>query len=371
MPVSSDYRGEGIIMKNELLSCQEAAAYAAKLCHVDAIMNFPAPFSFEIATTLKKIHECAVTEMQSQSAALSGAMTAELMEKRVFLPLSSIRYMEEFYTLPFMRLPVVGMNISRTIDDYSVRHSHQDIMTLRDTGWMIFMPENVQEIADMIIQAYRISEDNKVLLPSLINVDMILRETVQLPSDQFVSKFLPKLRLPFRLDIKRPEIHGFPVDNYEELKLQQQLAMKNALELMPKVYEKWSFTKRKYDIVEKYMLDDADMALVVSGFNSTTAKVVVNKLRAEGKKVGLLRLRVVRPWPKEEIMKAIGTVKKVAVLDQAISVGNAGVLYPEVKAWHNGMISNYISLGKHLSEKDFIDMFARLDKSEKEEVVWV
>lgn len=358
-------------MKNELLSCQEAAAYAAKLCNVDFVPNFPVPFAFEVAEKLKKIYQCSITEMQSQSAALSGAMTAELMEKRVFLPNSSVIYMEEFYVAPFMRLPIVGFNVSRIIDDYSVRHGHQDIMALRDTGWMIFMPESVQEVVDMIIQAYRISEDNKVLLPSMINVDMIIRETLNLPSDQFVKKFLPKLKLPFKLDLKHPEIHGFPAENYEEIKMQQQAAMKNALELMPKIYEKWEFTKRKYGVVEKYMLDDADYALVVSGFNSTTAKAVVNKLRAEGKKVGILRLRVIRPWPREDIMKAIGAVKKVAVLDQEISVGNSGVLYPEVKAWHNGFISNYISLGKHLSEKDFIDMFSRLEKSEKEEVAWV
>jgi pyruvate ferredoxin oxidoreductase alpha subunit len=358
-------------MKNELLSCLEGAAYAAKLAHVDYVPNFPVPFSHEIAEKLGKIHDCKISEMQTQSAAISSAMTATLIEKRVLLPLSSLDYIDDFYVASYIRLPLVGVNVSRLIDEYAVRHGHQDVMALLNAGWLIFMPESVQEVVDSIIHAYRICEDSKVMLPALINVDMVIRETVQLPSDQFVGKFLPKLKMPFKLDIKNPEIIGFPSEDYDEMKIQQQLAMKNALALMPKVYEKWYFTKRRYDVVEKYMLDDAEYALVVSGFNSTTAKAAVNKLREQGKKVGLLRLRVIRPWPREEIMKAIGSVKKVAVLDQDISVGSTGVLYPEVKAWHNGFISNYISLGKHLSEKNFFEMFERLEKSEKEEVAWV
>ncbi|MEM7819814.1 MAG: hypothetical protein QXD48_03215 [Candidatus Aenigmatarchaeota archaeon] len=358
-------------MKNELLSTQDAAAYAAKLCNVDIVPNFPSPFANEIVEKLRQIHRCEIFDIESQNSAILAALSSEACEKRTFLPLSAIRTIEEFYITSFMRLPIVGVNISRPIDNYSLIYNHNDILALRDAGWLIFMPESVQEVIDTIIHAYRICEDSKVLLPAMINIDMIIRETVQIPTEQFVKNFLPKLKLPHKIDVKNPKIFGVPVENYEEFKLQQHLAMKNALNLMPKIYEKWKKLKRNYNIIEKYMLDDAEYAIVITGFNSTTAKSAINKMRELGKKVGLLRLRVLRPWPKDEISKALKDIKKVAVLDHAISLGYGGILYLDMKSCYNGFISNFISLGKHLIDDDFIKIISRIEKSEKEEIVWI
>jgi pyruvate ferredoxin oxidoreductase alpha subunit len=246
-----------------------------------------------------------------------------------------------------------------------------DIFAMRDAGWLLFLAESQQELLDTLVMAYRISEDSKVLLPSLVNVDGIanMRDPVNVPNKKVIGNFLPKLRMPRK--IKDNVAVGGPVlEGYEEFREQQQLAMRNALALIEKTAEKWKEKfKRPYGLVEKYLMDDADYAIVTGGFYSAAARNAIRLLRSQGEKVGLLRARVVRPWPYSHIADALKNVRKIAVVDRGVSLGATGFMHNELRSVH-AFCSSFISF-KPLAEKDFLEVFSRLKKGEKAESVWV
>lgn len=342
-------------MQEYLLSTQESAAHAARVSMVEAVPHFPAVFSKEIMRCLSGAHKCDLYSTESQSSAVTAAVAASLAEKRVFLPLSTVSALEEFRHASSLRAPVVAA------------HMGTDSLALRDSGWLIFVPSTNQELLDSIIQAYMVSEDRKVLLPSVVSVDMQLRESVYVPNEKTVAKMLPRLRLPRRISAK--EAQCFDAADFDPEQVQK--AMENSLRMIKKVSEKWMPKfRRGCGLFERYMLDDADFVFVMTGCQSETAKCAVKRLRDQGEKAGLLRLRVLRPWPAEEIAAALGSLKRIAVVDQNISFGASGILHTHVKATTGGHISSFIAQ-KRLSEKDFIEMYARLKKQEKPERVWV
>ncbi len=353
-------------MKKELLSASEASAYGAKLARVQSAPNFESPFSAAIAKSMGKISkESLIFDMETQGSAITAAIGNEASGKRTFLPISSLTSIQELRQASFMRMPIVAVNVSRSI---ALNSDQNDVMALRDLGWLMFFPENNQEILDSIILSYRICEDNRVLLPAVINIDFpAAYETVSLPTEQSIDKFLPKLKLPAKIGDTNI---GVPVENHREFIMQQQAAMNNSLKVIQKAGEQWKgVAKRSFGMTESFMLDDADYALVTVGYHSPTAKEAVIELR-KNEKVGLLRLRAIRPWPDEEIRAALKNVKKIAVIDQNVSLGSSGVLFPEVKACSDGFASNFISLG-YLNKKDFFDIFKKLKSQEKPERVWL
>jgi len=225
-------------------------------------------------------------------------------------------------------------------------------MLIKDSGAIVFLPENNQEILDDMIQAYRICEDNKVLLPAVINVEMWeAREVVQVPSEQAVENMLPKLRLPARIDTKKPASFGLPVDDHSEQKAQQSKAMENSADVMRKTFEKWDEKfHRKYGFFESYMMEDASHVFVVAGRNSGIVRGAVNSMRSKGEKAGMLRIRVLRPFVKE-IHDALKN-KNVAVID---SCGLLSEIPSPV---------TLVTSGKHLVEKDVLDLMSVMKKSE-------
>jgi pyruvate ferredoxin oxidoreductase alpha subunit len=353
-------------MKPHILSSAEAAACGAKLSCVDMVCSHPMPFSAEIADAAKMLN---VLHADSFSSALNTALGSELGGKRAFVISSIPQSLEDMFTASYMRLPVVLANVSRPIGTFSIKHDHSDVLAMRDSGWLIFMPESNQELLESIIQAYKVCEDPDVLLPGIVNIDISnYYEPVQLPNEKFVRRFVSRPKLPFELNEKKHQYFGVPDLDYQEFKQQQQKAMKNAAAVIEKASASWKKNmKRDLPLVEPYKLEDADYVMVVAGFHSTTAKAAVNRLRAGGKKAGLLRLRVVRPWPQEAVANALKNAKRIAVFDQSISLGKQGILHGEL-----GMpASNFISLGKYPSEKDFLSVFERIMKTDKEETVWL
>ena len=351
-------------MKGDVLSSVEAAAFGAKVAGVEIVPHFPAPFSVEIAKKLSKIHNCDIFEVESAGSAVSAAIGAATAGKRVFMPASS-PLAQEVFAAPAMRLPFMIANVSRSL--HGIKVDHTAVLALRDAGYMMFFPESNQEIHDTIIQAYRVSEDSKVMLPSIINIDGLpnFSEPVQVAADASVKSFLPKLRGPKLVSNK---LHfDLYSDKYDEIKIQQSKCMDAAIELLKKVDEKWKQKfHRGYGLVDRYMMDDAEIAIVTMGYHSSTAKAAANKMRAAGKKVGVLRLRVFRPWPRAAVEAALANVKKVIVFDQAVSIGVGGILRA-----HVGKGSSLICLGKYPSEKDFMDAVARVEKSEKDLRLWL
>lgn len=357
--------------KPHLLSSTGAAALGAKLSQVNAVSYYYTPFAADITSALKALHECAFIESGSFSAAMNSAIGSEIAGSRSFVVSSVPKSVEDMSLASYMRLPVVIANVSRPLGANSIKQDYSDVLALRDVGCLIFMPENNIELAESVVQAYKVSEDEKVMLPSVVNIDLpYFMESVELPNEAFARRFVGKLQLPFSLT-KKPLYFSAPADDYSEYRKQQQKAMKNAAEAIEKSSHAWRKKfKRTLPLVENYRMEDAELVLVVSGFHSTTAKAAVNRLRNEGKKVGLLRLRVIRPWPEEEIRKALASAKKVAIFEQSVSLGATGVFYSGIKPLA-AFCSDFISLGKYPNEKDFMDIFTRLDRSQKEEVVWL
>jgi pyruvate/2-oxoacid:ferredoxin oxidoreductase alpha subunit len=328
-------------MKDELLDSYESAAMGAKLSKIGFLAKHGGMINKRLKELVDK-EECSIMDVESQSAALSAAIAAEACGKRAFLSLDSISSAREFLTASYMRLPIVAVL--------------SDITAARDLGWLVFLPENNQEILDTVIQAYRICEDNKVLLPAIIKVDFPIRENILPPSEKSVSNFLPKLRLKTKLDPHNPTL----LNTDGDFRNQQQKAMENALKVMETVNEKWKTKfKRLCPTVEEYF-PESDYLLVVSGSDSPTAKAAVNKLREQGESIGLVRIRSLRPFPDMKVLEG----KKIAVIDRDISLGSTGIIHSELG------YSNYISK-RPINEKDVFDIYNRLKTAEKEENVWI
>lgn len=349
-------------MKGDILSATDSAAYGAKSAGVEAVPNFPAPLAVEIAKKLGKIHNCDIFELSSSSDVFSAATGSTAVGRRTLVPASSPLAYEAF-SAPFLRLPFVAVNVARSL--HGVKPDHTAIMALRDAGYVMYFPESNQEIHDTIVLAYRVGEDQKVLLPSIVNIDFpTLMEPVQPATEHSMKGFLSKL--PARLDVKKQTVLDIYSDSYDSGRLQMSKAMENAAELVKKAGEKWKQKfHREFGLVEKYMTDDAETVIVIMGYHSPTAKAAVQKLRAQGKKVGVLRVRVFRPWPALAVSEALQN-KKVLVFDQAVSVGIGGILRA-----HIGRGSSLVCLGKYPSEKDFMDAVVRVEKSEKDLKLWL
>lgn len=354
--------------KPHAFSTEESAALGARLSGVEVVTSHPMPFSSAIISELRKNEGMKFIECSSVSAAANAAIGASLGGKRVFVPTSIPKSIEDIFTMSYMRLPIVFANISRPLGPYTIRHDHSDVAALLDAGSLIFMPESNQELTETVVQAYKVSE--QALLPSVVNIDTAnFREHVTPVQDSFSRRFLGKYKPLTPID-KKPRYFASPDDSYEEMKKQQHKAVKIVADHIENSSKLWAKkTKRVLPLVETYKTEDADFILVMAGYHSPTAKAAVDRLRSQGKKAGLLRLRVLRPWPSVQIDNALKNAKKVAVFDQAVSPGRFGVLYREIN--DKSRCSNFISLGKHPGEKDFIGMLDRLEKSGKDEVVWV
>jgi len=234
----------------------------------------------------------------------------------------------------------------------NIHGDHSDSIAQRDSGWIQLYVENAQEAYDSVIQAFRIAEDFGVMLPVMVGLDgFTLSHTLEnvetLPDDvtkEFVgSRLLPNIlthegkTVPFKLDPDNPMTMGpIALQNYYfEFKRQQDEAMKNALAVIQNINDEYAeVSGRKYGngLVEVYQLEDAEVAVVCMGSTAGTMKNIVDELRQEGVKAGLLRLRTFRPLPVEEIRKALENVKAVAVLDKSLSFGgNGGAVFHEVR----------------------------------------
>ncbi len=342
-------------MRKDLLDSAESAACGAIASKVCSVPLYPS--SFSAAAKLKGIDGCDAFELESQSSAITAAMGAELSGKRTFVPLSSLHSLRELNAVSYMRLPVVA--ISGADAGFG----------LRDSGWIIFLAESSQEVLDAVIQAYRTGEDQHVMLPSLVSIDCTgTREVVSLPGEKDMEGFLPNLKIE-KLDVKRNRAFGVPAEDYGAFLLDRNNCMASALKSLGKTGEQWSKKfKRPGGPVESCYTEDADFIIVCAGFSSPTIKSAVSRLRSSGEKVGFARLRVLRPFPEDELRKALQNAKKVAVVDSSISAGKGGILFSETRHLHPSCVS-FVALRK-LEEKDVDRIFGAM-KTETGDVVFL
>ncbi len=375
----------------EIIDGNACAAWGARRAKAQCVPVFPITPTTEIIETIaawkaKEEFKGEFVVVDSEHSAASAAFGASITGARVFTATSSQGLFLMHELLPIIsgcRTPMVMATVSRCMSaPIGLWPDHNDVLAMRDAGWIMFICETNQEVLDSVIMGYKISENRKVLLPVIVNMDGFVhsytRTEVDIPDQKLVDKFLPHPELEIKLDVKNPKTLGIPAMglDYMKYRAQMQRAMIDSFYIIDKVHKEWArLTKRKYDFIEEYRLKDAKAAIVMIGANTTIARAAVDEMRAKGKKVGLLRIRLFRPFPEKEIRKALEKIKHIAVVDQNICPGMGGILYPEIKMALSGykkIINNYISGlgGNFVSEQDYIAILKDVIKLKKEERKW-
>ena len=335
-------------MVKKLLTGNAAAAWGARLARVDYVPAFPITPQTEIIETLADWFSGGTMQgkfvtLDSEHSMLTAAGAAAATGVRTFTATSSqglIYALEVMYSVAGWRVPFVLVNVSRGLSaPITLGPDHNDVLAARDTGFVQLHAETCQEVLDSVLMAYRIAEDPRVSVPVLVNLDgfflSFTREPVEIPEESQVGEFLPAfepVQPVFRAS--NPVAQGVAVleaSVYSYFRYQLHRAVNNALAVHAEVAADFErIFGRRYGTVEPFRLDDAEVVLVMAGSFTTKAKAAVERWRSQGRKVGLLRLRMIRPLPAAEIAAALTGRQAVGVIDQNLSPGLGGILYQEL-----------------------------------------
>jgi pyruvate ferredoxin oxidoreductase alpha subunit len=343
------------------LNGDEAVAFAAKQCNVDVVAAYPiTPQTIMVEKFSEYVANGEVQTQfvctESEHSAITACLAASATGARTFTASASagLALMHEMlFVTSGCRVPVVMAIANRALSaPLNIHGDHSDSMAQRDSGWVQLYVENAQEAYDSIIQAFKIAEDFSVSLPIMVGLDGFTLshslENVNVLPDELVTQFIGERQLPnvlthegkiapFKLDPENPMTMG-PIafqNYYFEFKRQQEEGMKNALKQIVKVNDEYAkISGRSYGngLIDAYKLSDAEIIVVSLGSTSGTLKVIVDELRAEGVKAGLLRLRTFRPLPVQELRNALKNAKAIAVMDKSMSFGGfGGAVFHEVR----------------------------------------
>ena len=334
----------------ERLSGNEAVATAMKQINPDVVAAFPITPSTEIPQYFSTFVangsvDTEFVAVESEHSAMSACIGAQAAGARAMTATSanglSLMW-EMIYIASSLRLPIVLNLVNRAVSGpLNIHNDHSDAMGVRDAGWVMLFSENNQEAYDNTLMANRIAENKDVQLPIMVCQDGFITshsiENIELEEDSEVKKFVGEYHPEHYLLNKQEPIAVGPLDLQAYLfehKAQQAEALKNAKKVIldvSKEFEKW--TGRHYDLFEEYKLDDAEIAIVCMNSTAGTTKYVVDNLRAKGIKAGLLKIRVYRPFPGEEVAKALSHLKAIAVLDKSDSLSAiGGALFEDVSS---------------------------------------
>ena len=375
----------------ERLSGNEATAIAMKQINPDVVAAFPITPSTEIPQYFSTFVangdvDTEFVAVESEHSAMSATIGASAAGARAMTATSanglSLMW-EMIYIASSLRLPIVLALVNRAVSGpLNIHNDQSDAMGVRDAGWIMLFSENNQEAYDNMLMAHRIAEHKDVLLPVMVCQDGFITshsiENIELESDEEVKKFVGQYKPEhYLLNREEPMAVG-PLDLQAYLfehKAQQAEAMKKAKEIIKEVaidFEQW--TGRHYDFFEEYKLDDAEYAIVCMNSTAGTTKAVVDKLREQGIKAGLLKVRMFRPFPVDEIATALEHLKAVAILDKAASLNGAGgALFEDVTSAmyvnekHVPMVNYVYGIGgRDTTEKQLESVYADLEKIAEE-----
>ena len=375
----------------KVITANRAIAEAVKLAKPNVVPVYPitpqTTISEYLATFVANGDLAAeYIRVESEHSAISAAVGASGAGVRVFTATSSqgLALMHEIlFAAAGLRVPIVMGNANRALSaPLSIWNDQQDSISQRDTGWMQLFAEDAQEALDLVLQAYKISENENVLLPCMVCVDgYYLTHTVEpvdIPTQEEVDDFLPPYQPTHSyLDPKDPMSIGTFTDPnyYMEARHDMEVAMEGAKEVIKTVNKEFAEKfGRKYDLVENYMCDDAEIIIVAMGSICGTIKAVIDNMRKEGHKVGLLRVIAFRPLPTEDIYNAVKNAERIAVLDKNISFGIGGVLFNEIKAKMNVDARGFILGlgGRDVSNEDIRNIIEITKNStEINEINWI
>lgn len=331
-----------------MLTGNAAAAWGARLADVDYVPAFPITPQTEIieqlaAWTAAGEMPARLVTLDSEHSMLSAGAAAAAAGARVFTATSSqglLYGLEMLYTAAGWRVPLVLVNVSRALAaPITLEADHNDVLAARDAGWLQIHAETCQEVLDAVLLAYWIAEDPRVLLPVIVNLDgftlSFTREPVELPDPSAIAAWLPRYAPRHALArAGRPMAQGVAVLGgaaYSYFRYQMHLAMGNALAVHEEAADAYAgITGRRYGVVDGHRLADAELVLVMSNSLATRGRAVVDRVRAAGVPLGLLRLRVLRPFPRDAVRAALAGRRAVAVLDQNLAPGAGGITVAEI-----------------------------------------
>ncbi len=376
----------------KVMTGNHAVSHGALLSRVQVISAYPITPQTQVVERLGRFCEegrlearfIRVESEHSAKAALVGAATAGA---RTFTATSSqglALMLEMLHWAAGARLPIVMANVNRALGPpWSVWTDQNDSLSQRDTGWMQIYCESNQEVLDSLIQAYRVAE--KVSLPVMLVLDAFVlshtAEPVSLPNQETVDCYLPPYQPEWKLDIADPRsFSGLTTpDTYMEFRFKMQEAMERALEEFEAADAEFqALFERRYGLVEAYRCEDAELILVTSSTATSTARVVIDELREQGRPIGLLKIRLFRPFPARQVLEALSTARKVAVLDRNIGFGAGGIFAQEVKAaLYNHLQIPVFGFVAGLGGRDITPAVLRevidyaTDHAQPEDLVWI
>jgi len=369
------------------LNGDEAVAHGARLCRPQVVSAYPITPQ---TIVVEKISEfvangdmtCEYLHVESEHSAMASAMGASLTGCRVFTATSSqgLAYMcEMLHYVSGSRFPIVMMNANRTLAaPWNIFGDQRDSISQRDSGWIQVYCENGQEALDMIIQAYKLAENDKVYTPVMVNIDGFVNthtyELVEVPAQQDVDDFLPPFVSKNAIDFAAPRSYCMSAgtDWNMEFRVQQEKAIEDAAGLIGEIDREFGkkFGRSYGGMVESYLMDDAEVCLVALGSANGTIKEVVDELRGQGKKVGLVKLRFFRPFPRQFFKELAARVRAVGIVDRDISFGYEGAVATEVRAAMSTAgipvkAVNFIAgiAGRDITRDTIKTMFASLEKA--------
>ena len=371
-------------MAKQFLSGDEAFAYGIRLARPHVISAYPITPQTIVVEKLSEFVEDGSLQsefihVESEHSALSCAIGASAVGARAFTATSSqgLLYMAE--CLPYAsggRFPIVMMNANRsTALPWNIYGDQRDSLSQLDSGWIQAYAENAQEALDLALMSYYIAENKAVSTPFMANLDGFVLthtyEVVDVPSQEQADEFLPPYQTENKMDLSKPKNLAFSAgpDTNSIFKYKEHIGILNAKEVIFEAEQKFEniFGRKYTGLTENYQTEDADYILITLGSIAGLVREIVDKLREQGEKVGLLKIRYMRPFPNEEIAQAVKNAKSVSVLEKDISFGNEGAVYTNVnsalqKAGINIPTSNYIGGlgGKNISPQEIENIFAEM-----------
>ncbi len=374
----------------EFLEGSRAVAEVVKLCKPAVISAYPITPQTHIVEELAQMVAngelpSQFVNVESEHSAASVVLGGSATGVRVYTASSSqgiLLMCEVLFNIAGLRLPVVLTCANRAVSaPINIWNDQQDSISMRDAGWIQLYAENNQETADFHFIAYRIAEDKSIMLPVMVCMDGFILthgiETVDIPTQEQVDKFLPPYKPLYKLDPEQPITMGPLVgpEYYMETRYAIQETHKLALELLPRIFAEFKnvFGRDYKDgLLEEYRMEDADKVIVAMGSVCGTIKTAIDQLRSKGKKVGLLRIITYRPFPYQRVYNALKDIRRVAVLDKSVSLGGYAPIATEIRSACYGkkkipkVISSFIAGlgGRDITVESIKEVYSRLTQKE-------
>ncbi|MBG0779092.1 MAG: pyruvate synthase subunit PorA [Desulfotignum balticum] len=338
----------------QVITGNAAAAIAAKLARPDVVAAYPITPQTEVIEQISSFHasgdmDCELITVEGENSAMNAVMAASLAGGRVFTASSSwglVFMYDAVLATAGARAPVVMVNVNReTPGIIAVSSGQQDMISTRDAGWIFLIAENCQEIMDLVLQSYRLAEDYDIQLPVMVHYDgfflSYLSEGVEIPEQETVDQFLSVLKSQPKRTVLRPGeklgvgTHGI-LGGYMELRHKHVTAMERSKAKFDAIDQEFAdiFGRTYGGQLEEYLTEDADMVLVGSGSMCGTIKSVMDEQREKGVRIGLVKIRMYRPFPHQALVKALKGKKAIGVVDRSLAFGfDGGPIYTELKAF--------------------------------------